>query len=353
VNASKLIRPNLTVCIPAYNRAKFLPPLLDSILSQNFDDFNLLIIEDNSPEGDLIKNIVVEYNAKFSNRITFLKNEVNLGYDGNLRELIKNANGEYCVFMGNDDLMCPGALAAIADALHRTPNCGVLVRTYATFDESPDIHKQVFRYFPEEHAIPSGHQAITVAFRRSVVIPGMVIHRDSAANLSTTEFDGSLLYQLYLVGRILANRSVVFTPKIIALRRDGVAPDFGNSEAEKGKFVPKDQTPESSLHFMHEMLRIAQHVQSATGLPVLPSIRNDIGSYSYPILSIQAGRSKKVFVRYGIALGRMGFWRSPLFHGYFMALLVLGPTRVDGLIKWIKNRLGYTPRLGAARGRSV
>lgn len=63
----------------------------------------------------------------------------------------------------------------------------------------------------------------------------MVIHRDSAANLATAEFKGSLMYQLYLVGRILANRSVVFTPKIIALRRDGSAPYFGNSKAEKVK----------------------------------------------------------------------------------------------------------------------
>jgi hypothetical protein len=178
----------------------------------------------------------------------------------------------------------------------------------------------------------------------------MVIHRDSALELATSEFDGTLLYQLYLVGRILAKRSVVFTPQIIALRRDGVEPDFGNSEAEKGKFVPKDQTPESSLHFMAGMMRIAQHVETATGLPVFDAIRQDIGSYSYPILSIQARRSRGVFLRYGIALARMGFWRSPFFHAYFLSLLVLGPDRVDGAIKWIKNRLGYTPRLGAARG---
>lgn len=346
-------RPLFSVCIPAYNRANYLPPLLDSILQQDERDFEILICEDRSPERPAIAAIVTKYSVLNPGRIRYKENERNLGYDGNIRELVHQAHGEYCVFMGNDDLMCAGALTAIADVTSRHSDCGVVVRTYATFDQSPEVHKQVFRYYPEEHVIPPGHQAIATAFRRSVVIPGMVIHRDSAANLAATDFDGSLLYQLYLVGRILANRSVVFTPKIIALRRDGVAPDFGNSEAEKGKFVPQDQTPESSLHFMHEMLRIAQHVESATGFPVFASIRSDIGSYSYPILAIQARRNKYIFARYGVALGRLGFWRSPLFHGYFVALLVLGPDRVDGLIKWIKNRLGYTPRLGAARGRSV
>lgn len=346
-------RPLFTICIPAYNRANYLAPLLDTIFQQDERNFEVLICEDCSPERPAIAAVAAHYAANNPGRIRYLENERNLGYDGNIRELVHQARGEYCVFMGNDDLMCDGALATIADVTRRHPDCGVVVRTYATFDRSPEVHKQVFRYYPLEHTIPAGHQAIAVAFRRSVVIPGMVIHRDSAANLATTEFDGSLLYQLYLVGRILAKRNVVFTPQIIALRRDGVAPDFGNSEAEKGKFVPKDQTPESSLHFMDEMLRIAQHVQSATGLSVFAAIRNDIGSYSYPILSIQARRSKPVFLSYGMALGRKGFWRSPLFHAYFVALLVLGPDRVDGLIKWIKNRLGYTPRLGAAKGRSA
>jgi abequosyltransferase len=343
-------RPLLTVCIPAYNRANYLPPLLNSIFQQEEQNFEVLICEDGSPERAAISTIAARYTLQYPGRIRFVENTGNLGYDGNIRELVKQAQGEYCLFMGNDDLLCAGAITAISDVVDRHPDCGVVVRTYATFDESPNVHKQVFRYYPQELAIPPGAQAVATGYRRSVVIPGMVIHRDSALELATSEFDGTLLYQLYLVGRILAKRSVVFTPQIVALRRDGGEPDFGNSEAEKGKFVPKDQTPESSLHFMEGMIRIARHVETATGLSVFDAIRQDIGSYSYPILSIQARRSKSVFLRYGIALACMGFWRSPLFHAYFLSLLVLGPERVDGAIKWIKNRLGYTPRLGAARG---
>lgn len=343
-------RPLFSVCIPAYNRVNYLAPLLDSIFQQHERNFEILICEDYSPERNAIAAIVKEYSEKKPGCIRYVENENNLGYDGNIRELVAQAKGEYCVFMGNDDLMSAGALAVIADVTRRYPDCGVVVRTYATFDESPEVYKQVFRYYPDEHVIPGGCKAISTAYRRSVVIPGMVIHRDSAAELSTEEFDGTLLYQLYLVGRILAKRSVVFTPEIIALRRDGVSPDFGNSAAEKGRFIPNDQTPESSLHFVSGMIRIAQHVQCATGLPVFSTIHNDIGSYSYPILAIQARRDKLVFLRYGLALARMGFWRSPLFHAYFMALVVLGPDRVDVVIKWIKKHLGYTPRLGAAKG---
>lgn len=343
-------RPLLTVCIPAYNRAVLLAPLLDSILAQNFDDYEVLICEDGSPERAAIGETVQRYQPSYPGRIRYEENPANLGYDGNIRRLVELAHGHYCVFMGNDDLLCEGALRRIADAVRAQTDCGVVVRSYASFEADPAQPKQVFRYYPQEQVLPAGAQSVFTAYRRSVVISGMVIHRDAAQAVATDRFDGTLLYQLYLVGMILATRGVVFVPEIIALRRDGTPPDFGNSDAERGKFVPQDQTPESSLHFMRGMLAIAWYVEEATHLAVYKAIRSDIGNYAYPILSIQAKRSLPVFVRYGLSLAGLGLWRYPLFHLYFLTLLMIGPDRADRIINLIKRRLGYTPRLGAARG---
>lgn len=325
-----------------------LVPLLNSILNQAFDDFNILICEDGSPERAAIAGVVQGFQQRHPGRIQYEENAANLGYDGNIRRLVECASGQYCVFMGNDDLMCAGALEAISSAIQRQPDCGVVVRSYATFDVNPEQFNQVYRYFPDEHVLPAGAQAIFTAYRRSVVIPGMVINRDAALAFATDRFDGTLLYQLYLVGMILAKRSVIFVPQIIALRRDGTPPDFGNSAAEQGKFVPHDQTPTSSIHFMQGMLSIAKHVEVATQLNVFEAIRSDIGNYSYPILSIQSKRPLGVFAKYGVAVARLGLWRYPLFHLYFITLLLLGPDRSDSIIKMIKKRLGHTPRFGAA-----
>ena len=344
-------RKLLTVCIPAYNRAALLGPLLDSILSQTYVGYSILICEDSSPERVAIASLVCAYQSKYPGKISYVENERNLGYDGNIRQLIELSTGQYSVFMGNDDLMCPGALDAIADVVTRVPDCGVMVRTYATFDRDPSVYKQVFRYYPREVVIEPGINAIVAGFRRSVVIPGMVFHRDSAVVLATCQFDGTLLYQLYLAGVILSKRRVVFTPRIIALRRDGTPPDFGNSESEKGKFVPQDQTPDSSICFMRGMLNIAKYVENYTQLRLFDAIRKDIGFYSYPILSIQAKQPFTVFVRYWWQLSRLGFWRYPLFHAYFWTLLLFGESRMDALIKQIKLRLGYTPNFAIFKGR--
>jgi abequosyltransferase len=342
--------PKLSICIPAYNRAIYLAPLLRSILDQSSSNFEIVIAEDCSPERDQITDVVRQFEAEFPDIIRYELNKENFGYDANIRRLFELSKGEYCLFLGNDDLLAPNALKNLYEILQRVSDCGVIVRTYATFEESPSEYKQIFRYFPDELIIAPGAKAIAIAYRRSVVIPGMVIHRESAISISTDQFDGTLLYQLYLVGMILAKKSVVFTPEIIGLRRDGNAPDFGNSKSEQGKFTPKEQTPESSLQFMTGMLDIAHYVEQTMGLAVYEPILSDIGAYSYPILSIQADKPKSVFLRYGVDLSKLGLWKHPLFYVYFSLLVIFGVRRTDNLIKWVKKSLGYTPRLGQLSG---
>jgi abequosyltransferase len=348
------MRPVFSVCIPAYNRAQLLPELLDSILDQDFDNFELVINEDASPQRADIRAVVEQYSAKYPGRIRYFENEKNLGYDANLRSLVERSRGEYCLFMGNDDLMCAGALSTVAEALQRHPDVGVVVRSYASFDGAPDNINQTFKYFPEERFFPAGADTIGTVYRRSVVIPGMVIHRDAAQRFATAEVDGTLLYQIYLVANILIEMNAVFLPQIIVLYRNGGVPDFGNAEAERGKFVPADRTTASSLQFMRGMLDIAASVERKRNVSIYRRIVADIANYSYPILSIQASKPLSEFVGYWWGLAKMGFGRYPLFHAYFLALLVLGAPRVDRLIAAIKRRIGHTPNLGNLfRGRSV
>jgi abequosyltransferase len=337
----------LSVCIPSYNRAAVLPSLLDSVVQQDFTDYEVVICEDNSPQRAQIRALALRYSEAHPGRIRYIENAANLGYDGNLRELIRVAAGTYCVFMGNDDLMCPGALAALAGAVERHSNVGVVVRSYAAFDGDPANIVQTFRYFPEERFLAAGPDAVVTAYRRSVVIPGMVIHREAAQRVATAEFDGTLLYQLYLVASILIDMNAVFLPQVVVLYRNGGVPDFGNSEAERGKFVPKEQTVDSSVQFMRGMLTIAAAVERKRGISILQRIVADIANYSYPILAIQRHRRWRPFVRYWRALSALGFGRYPLFHAYFVALLLLGAKRTEAVIILIKRRLGYTPALGS------
>ena len=337
----------ISICIPAYNRAAVLPALLDSILSQDFNDFDIVIAEDTSPERQAIAAKVAEYQQRFGEKVKYHENPQTLGYDGNLRRLVEIAAGDYVLFMGNDDLLAAGALSAVAAAVRERLDVGVVLRSYSSFVSNPEEPVQVFRYFDEDRVFPPGPDTVVTFFRRCVFISGMVFKRSSALACATQQFDGTLLYQQHLAGHILAQESGVYLNRILSYHRLGGVPDFGVSAAEKGLFVPKQQTPESSVHFMRGMLAIANSLDESGGTKVGRRILRDIGNYVYPILSIQAGCSFGTFLSYLWQLMKLGFWRVPLFYVYALGLLVLGRNNCDRLIARIKKSLGRAPLLGS------
>jgi len=341
-----MTEPFLTVCIPAYNRAAVLPELLDSVLEQRFDGFDVLICEDASPERPQIRAIAEHYANRYPGQLHYLENEKNLGFDANLRRLIERAQGRYCLFMGNDDLMCPDALKVVAGAISRYEKIGVFLRSFAAFDGTPNNVVQTFRYFDREIFFPAGAKSISTLFRRSVVIPGVTLNREAAAQFSTDRFDGTLLYQVYLVANILVEWNGVFSPEIVTLYRFGGVPDFGNSPAEQGRFVPRTRTVESSVHFMRGMLEIARDVETTRHVEVYQSIFKDIANYSYGVLKFQAEKPFSQFFGYYCDLIKLGFGRYLLFHVYFLAILLFGTSRLEQLFAWIKRRIGHTPVFG-------
>lgn len=338
--------PLISICIPAYNRVALLPDLLDSILSQDFDDFDIVIAEDSSPHRPAIAATAAEYQRRYGEKVKYYENPQTLGYDGNLRRLIELATGQYVLFMGNDDLLAQDALLAVAEAVSERPNVGVVLRSYASFVTDPMQAAQVFRYFDEDRVFPPGPDTVVTFFRRCVFISGMVFKRSSAVACATTNFDGTLLYQQHLAGQILMRDIGVYLSRILSYHRLGGVPDFGVSASEKGKFVPEQQTPESSVHFMRGMLVIANSLGKSNRTNIGRRILRDIGNYAYPILSVQADRSFATFISYVWQLLRLGFWRVPLFHIYVLGLLLLGRKNCDGLIARIKKSLGRAPLLG-------
>ena len=268
------------------------------------------------PQQASVRAIVADYSERYPGLIKYFENESNLGYDANLRRIFELADGEYCFFMGNDDLMCPDALSHVTSLLRRHAEVGVVMRSYAVFVGSSNNITQEFRYFAQERFFPAGVDTIVTFFRRMVVLPGIVIHRRTALRCATDRYDGTLLYQLYLVGRILTQMNGVFSPEITALYRGGGTPDFGNSTAEQGRFVPGDRTPESSLHFMSGMLQIAKGLADEMSLPVYEPILRDLSNYSYPFIAVQRHRPVGIYATYCYRLARLGFGKYPLFYVY-------------------------------------
>ena len=339
-------RKLFSVCIPAYSRARHLSPLLDSILGQSFDDYDIVICEDLSPERDQIRAIVQGYQLSFPGRIEYFENTLNLGYDGNIRNLVDKATGQFCFFMGNDDIMCDGAMENAAGVIRRHPDVGLVLKSYAWFDESPEKVNQEVRWFNEEKEFPPGIPSIRFAFRRSGVISGYIVHRDTANAVATNKFDGTLYYQMHLTANVLIDKKAVCTPKVLILCRGNEPPQFGNSAQEKGKYVPGRYTPEARLNMISGALSIIRDLRETRGIDVVEEVVHDYANYFYPYIKDQLTLPLKDFYKLYRDYGRMGFSKYPLFHLYFMLAYALGERGFDRLTAIIRKRLGHSPQFG-------
>lgn len=344
--------PLLSVCIPSYNRPGYIKDLLETIAEQDFDDYEVIVCDDNSPLTKEIEQVVAEIQGKCPDRpFRFLRNPKTLGYDGNFRGLLTHARGDYCVFMGDDDLLCPGALRRIANAIQANPGVGVIIRAWAMAERESKVISQEFRYFEGDRYFAPGRRAVATLFRRSVQIAGYTINRQYAVAHATDQFDGTLLYQLYLTGMVAYDHGGYYISERIAIMRKDANQKpthfFGNAEAEKNRFKPGELSTNTSLNFVSGMIEIAKYLSEYHhDKKLYSSFIRDIDNYSFPLFSVQRDKPIAEFVSYFSSLRSLGLGGNPLFYIYFLVLLVFGRKLSNKLIVLIKKMLGRTPALG-------
>ena len=344
--------PVITVAIPAYNRPEDLAVLLETILAQDYGDFDVLVVEDQSPKQAEIRAVVERAMDKRRDlRIRYHSNEKNLGFDGNVRRVLELSEGDFTLYMGDDDLMRPGALSRVGSAIEKNANLGVILRAYEEVDYATGKQIEVFRYFPQDRRFPAGSPTMRTFFRRCVSIAGFTIHTASARALSTNRFDGTLLYQLYLGTRVVQQHDGYYISDVLtAMRKDHRQRHFfGSAASEKGLFTPGQLTPEQSVQFMRGMVEMAQAIERETQAGVLDDILDDLSNYSYAYLKLHA-KHRRAFAGYVRGLQRLGLARTPLFWGYVVALLALPSPVLDQGIRTLKGILRSTPKFGGLYG---
>lgn len=111
-----------SITIPAYKRT-FLAECIESILNQNYSEFELIIVDDDSPED--LDSIVSQYN---DDRIHYYKNKNNCGalhVVDNWNKCLEYAIGDYVICMGDDDKLLPGCLEEYDKLIKKYPNLNI------------------------------------------------------------------------------------------------------------------------------------------------------------------------------------------------------------------------------------
>jgi glycosyltransferase involved in cell wall biosynthesis len=121
--------PRFSVIIPAYNQAQFIAATIRSVLEQTFGDFEIIVINDASPDntGDVV--------AQFSDpRVRYIFHETNKGLPGARNTGLLAASGELIALLDADDLFHPEKLATHQAFLNSNPAIDV------TYNARFDLH---------------------------------------------------------------------------------------------------------------------------------------------------------------------------------------------------------------------
>jgi|ERR1035437_138953 glycosyltransferase involved in cell wall biosynthesis len=110
-------KPLVSIGMPVYNDKKFLIKSLDSILSQSYNNIELIISDDNSIDGS--EKICIEYSRK-DDRIIYFRQEKNIGISKNMKFLLDKARGEYIMWAGDDDLWDKDFIDTLLSSLRDT-----------------------------------------------------------------------------------------------------------------------------------------------------------------------------------------------------------------------------------------
>lgn len=151
----------ITVLMPVYNGQNYLRQSIESILSQTFNKFEFIIVDDGSTDNSW--KIIKEYSTK-DKRIVAVRNKKNLRISATLNKGLSIAKGEYIVRMDADDWSYPYRLEKQYGYMQKRPEVGVSSGTIEVCDEKLRVinkrkyplsdkaaRKIIFRYSPFAH----------------------------------------------------------------------------------------------------------------------------------------------------------------------------------------------------------
>ena len=233
----------ISIILLTYNGSKFISKAVESVLSQSFSDFELLVIDDGSIDNTA--DIVQEFANKDS-RMIYLKNEKNLGIQKSLNRGLKEAKGEYIARIDDDDIWIdPEKLRKQAEFLNANSDyvlvgTGVIMQNEAGLELFRFLNPESDKDIREKLLIKNCFIHSSVVFRKDVAFKfGGYSEKQEVRHVE----DYDLWLKLGTIGKLanLPNYSVRFTLRPGSISSENKSEQFKKNIAFIKKY--KNQYP--------------------------------------------------------------------------------------------------------------
>jgi len=290
--------PLVSVILPSFNQQAFIKDAIESVLFQDYQNYELIISDDKSTDRTV--EIIEKYEKKFPEKIIFLSNKQNLGITKNVNNAIRKSKGKYIVFMGGDDILLPNKFSNQVKTMENNPNITISYHDVSAFDNATG--REIFR-FSQRYPHYEGDASVVIRYgtfysalscmlvRSSIPIYGcddnILICSDWVLMCETLINGGGIFKYIPEVYALYRRHENSITYKIKKYLPDEELKAIAIIKNKHPKFIEEIKRREADLYFIKFLRNISrfQLINSFTSL--YNSIRLSKGFWSSPRILIR------------------------------------------------------------------
>ncbi len=334
----------LSLCIPSYNRPEGIKRALESVDAEKYaNELQIVVCEDCAPKRLEVRAVVEEFKKNTRYAVKYVENEVNLGHGKNWRHCAHEAEGEYLMYIGDDDMVAPKALDPFMEWLHTHNNLGYVCRAYQTLHPNGKITYN--KYYNKDKFFEPGIEAYTEFFMKSNLMTGYTIKREYTYDFEDPSVDYTLYYQMYLMAEVcLRYPSAYCNIPVGQYVGDGIS-YFGTNEVEKAYYKPGENAA-TQLSNNEKFFAVTDLIDKKNNINSSILIKQQWATYSaYPTMLKYRRISIVELKKCRKELIRMDLHHSKYFNLYYYALLLFGAKNCQQIVEIIKKVHGGRPVL--------
>jgi len=204
--------PAVSVVIASYNRAKFLSETVASILGQNFQDFELIVVDDGSTDNTR------QTLASYSSRVRYFYQE-NQGPAAARNFGVRQSRAPWIAFQDSDDLCTADHLEVLYGSLRHHPECGLLFGNGAYLD-GPEHNRSTIVPSRKSRRLEARGVCLDDLFTKSIVrLQASVISKTAYESVGGMDESLRICHDLDLFFRLLLRFPVKYTDRVVFLYR--------------------------------------------------------------------------------------------------------------------------------------
>jgi glycosyltransferase involved in cell wall biosynthesis len=193
------------IALPFYGDVTFLKEAVASVIAQTNPNWHLLVVDDGYPD----ETLPAWFEGLKDSRISYLRNESNLGANGNFQKCLSLITSDFCVVMGADDILEPNFIE-------------VVVKTISTYPEASIIHPGIKIVNEDNKEISTRSEVIKLRIRNSLK-SNQLLHGET---LATSLMKGNWMYFPAITWRTKDIQDIGFRPGFNVCQDLGLAMDL-------------------------------------------------------------------------------------------------------------------------------